>query len=788
MPASNSKKFFYNPRGDRFQASAKTLAIVRSPIPENEEARLESLRKSQILDLDHDELFDDLVQLAASFCIAPYALISLVESNHVLFKSKTGFMSFESLPREGSFDAWTIAANDVFVVDDTLQDVRFHFHPLVTGPPRIRFYAAAPLITSDGHAMGTLCVMDWRPRPLKAFQAKALKTLAQEVVSQIELRRKNKELELAIAERDQLAIPLTLPAEVQPQEPEPEAEETLSEPGNQSENLDEYSNDGLWEWQLTTNQVNYSRQWKATLGYDEDEIGSSPNEWFNRIHPEDAEQLHATILNHLSGLTPAFKSQHRILGGDGVYRWVQSRGQVVLGEDGKPGSIFGSLTDIGSSKEMEERFKHSAYHDTLTGLPNRIMFLKRLKRMLDRCKRGDSSPFALLILDIDRFKVINDTYGQPTGDRLLEEFARTLHTALRPEDVIARLGGDEFAILLDNMRTVNEAIIAADRLKEAFAEPYEIEGQQIFVSASIGIAHSQEECDQPEELFRNAEAALYQAKVQGRGGFEVFDRGMLGHITALSRVETGLHKAIERDEFTVYYQPILSLLNYKIVGFEALLRWQHPAQGLILPNEFIPIAEETGQIVQVDNWVLSEAAKQVCRWQSKFPSGNPLTVSVNISGRRFLQKDLVEYIKEVLANTGARPDSLKLEITESSLIENVGFATATLKKIKDLGVQVSLDDFGKGYSSFNYLHQFPVDTLKIDHSFVSTMNTPKNLQIVGSMISLANSLGLKVVAEGVESGEQIIKLNEMDCDFVQGFLFSKPLTVLAANNLILEAS
>jgi diguanylate cyclase (GGDEF)-like protein/PAS domain S-box-containing protein len=793
MLASNIKNFFYNPRGNRLQVNTKKSAVVRSPIPENEEARLESLRKSQILDIDHDELFDDLVQLAANFCIAPYALISLVESNYIFCKSKTGFMSYESLPREGSFDSWTIAANDVFVVDDTLQDVRFHFHPLVTGHPRIRFYAAAPLITSEGYAIGTLCVMDWRPRSLKPFQVKGLKTLAQEVVTQIELRRKNRELELAIAERDQMVVPLILPQEdlppeLEPQEPELQSEGTVVESTDQSANLDEYSNDGLWEWQLTTNQVNYSRKWKATLGYDENEIGCSPNEWFNRIHPEDAEKLHATILNHLSGFTPSFKSQHRILGGDGVYRWVQSRGQVVFGEDGKPSSIFGSLTDIGSSKQMEERFKHSAYHDTLTGLPNRIMFLKRLKRMLDRCKRGDGSPFAVLILDIDRFKSVNDTYGQPVGDIVLADFAGTLKTTLRPEDVIARLGGDEFAVLLDNMRSVNEAILAADRLKEAFAEYYEIEGQEIFISASIGIAHSQEQCDEPEDLFRNAEAALYQAKVQGRGGLEVFDREMLGPITALSRVETGLHKAIERDEFTLYYQPIISLLNYKIVGFEALLRWQHPAQGLILPNDFIPIAEETGQIVQVDNWVLSEAAKQACRWQAKFPNANPLTVSVNISGRRFLQKDLVEYLKEVLANSGARPESLKLEITESALIENVEFATTTLMKIKDLGVQISLDDFGKGYSSFNYLHQFPVDSLKIDHSFVSTMNTPKNLQIVHSMFGLASSLGLQVVAEGVENGEQLMRLKEMDCEFVQGFLFSKPLTVPAANSLLLEAS
>jgi EAL domain-containing protein (putative c-di-GMP-specific phosphodiesterase class I) len=249
-----------------------------------------------------------------------------------------------------------------------------------------------------------------------------------------------------------------------------------------------------------------------------------------------------------------------------------------------------------------------------------------------------------------------------------------------------------------------------------------------------------------------------------------------------------LNKAIQRNEFALYYQPIVSLVTYQIIGFEALLRWNHPKQGLIMPNEFIPIAEETGQIVQVDNWVFSEAARQARRWQSEFPTSHPLSISVNISGRRFLQKDLADYIKSVLKETGVNPECLKLEITESAIIENVENATETLKKIKELGIQVSLDDFGKGYSSFNYLQQFPVDVLKIDHSFISTMDSPKNLQIVNSMIVLANSLGLKVVAEGVENGEQIIQLSGMDCQYVQGFLFSKPLPLAAATALLAETS
>jgi diguanylate cyclase (GGDEF)-like protein/PAS domain S-box-containing protein len=766
----------------------EAAASVATPIPENEATRLESLRKNQVLNLDTDELFDDHAHLAANLCIAPYAMISLVESDYVLYKSAINFESYEVLPREGSFEAWTIAANDLFVIEDTLRDVRFQNHPLVMTYPRIRFYAAAPLITSDGHAIGTLCVMDWRLRPLKPFQAKALKTLAKDIISQIELRRKNRELEMAIAERDLSNSPVMPLQATQSVEAASKSEAAISDSAAQVTNLDEYSKDGLWEWKLTSNQVNYSRRWKVALGYDENEIGCSPNEWFNRVHPEDAENLHATILDHLSGSIPCFKHQHRILGGDGVYRWVECRGQAVSGEDGKPRSIFGSLTSVETSKPQEDTFKHSTYHDTLTGLPNRIMFLKRLRRRVERYRRGEGRPFAVFVLDIDRFKIVNATYGQQIGDKLLVEFARTLHDYLHSEDVVARLSGDEFAILLDDIGSLNEAVFAADHLKQAFAGAYEIEGNEIFISAGIGITHSQDHCEQPEDLFRNAEAALYQAKVQGRNGLEMFNREMLGHMNASSRVETGLDKAIQRNELQVYYQPIISLLNYQIVGFEALLRWQHPEQGLIFPNEFIPIAEQTGQIVQVDNWVLFEAMKQISYWQLQFPSTYSLAVSVNLSGRRFLQKDLVTYLKEGLSYSGARAENLKLEITESSIIENVDCATATLKQIKDLGIQVSLDDFGKGYSSFNYLHQFPVDILKIDQSFISTMNTPKTLQIVRTIMGLASNLGLKVVAEGVENGEQLIKLREMDCELVQGFLFSRPLPVQAATDLLTEAN
>jgi diguanylate cyclase (GGDEF)-like protein len=437
-------------------------------------------------------------------------------------------------------------------------------------------------------------------------------------------------------------------------------------------------------------------------------------------------------------------------------------------------------------REAENRLLHNAYHDVLTGLPNRALFMDRLNRSLIRARHRDDYLFAVLFLDLDRFKVINDSLGHPMGDKLLVAIARRLETCLRPGDMVARLGGDEFAIILDHLKHIKDAIQAAERIQKELSLPFNLGGHEMFASASIGITTSLIPYAAPEDFLRNADTAMYRAKDQGRGCFELFDTGMHETALAVMQLENDLRRALARYEFKVYYQPIISLDNWRIAGFEALLRWQHPEQGFISPMKFIPVAEETGLIIPIGHWVLIEACGQMRDWQKQFPSTPPLSISVNLSGKQLAQPDLIEQIKQILDQTEIPPDSLKLEITESAIIDNTETAAALLKQIKSLGIKVSLDDFGTGYSSLSYLHRFPIDTLKIDRSFVTRMNLPKNSEIVRTIVTLAANLGMDVIAEGVESGDQIVQLTGMNCEYVQGYLFSQPIDGESARTLLEE--
>ncbi|HEX8090769.1 MAG TPA: EAL domain-containing protein, partial [Blastocatellia bacterium] len=377
-------------------------------------------------------------------------------------------------------------------------------------------------------------------------------------------------------------------------------------------------------------------------------------------------------------------------------------------------------------------------------------------------------------LDLDRFKIVNDSLGHQIGDQLLVCLARRLEASLRPGDIVARLGGDEFAIILDHLKHISDATQAAERIHKELCAPFNLSGHEVFASVSIGIAHSDTPYERPEDFIRNADTAMYRAKDQGRGRFELFDKGMHVRAVALLELETDLRRALARDEFCLHYQPIVSIENWRIAGFEALLRWQHPEQGFISPGKFIPVAEETGLINNIGQWVFREACKQLRAWQIQFPSDPPLTISVNLSAKQFSHPTLIEEIKQVLADTAVSPSSLKIEITESAIIENVEVATEILRQLKALGIRISLDDFGTGYSSLSYLHRFPIDTLKIDRSFVTRMSMPKNSEIVRTIITLAVNLGMDVIAEGVETREQIILLTGLNCEYVQGFLLSKP--------------
>jgi diguanylate cyclase (GGDEF)-like protein/PAS domain S-box-containing protein len=737
---------------------------LRAPLPENEKARIEALRAYNALDREPQEYFKELTRLAAQICSTPAAAISLVDSNRVFYKSCFG-SNLSETARDGSFCSWAILEPELLIIPDAQQDARFTSNPLVTARPAARFYAAAPLITSDGLAIGALVVIDYRPRDLKPGQRAGLATLAASAMAHIELERKSLALEQAVAERQQAIESLTASEE----------RYTL---------VVKSGNDGLWDWNLQTNEIDFCARWKSILGYGEQEVSVLPDEWFNRIHLEDIERVQTDITSHLLGFTPHFQNEHRVKSRDGHYRWVMSRGLAAWDANRGVYRMAGSMTDVTERKESEERLLHNAYHDVLTGLPNRALFMDRLTRSLDRAKEREDYLFAVLFLDVDRFKVVNDSLGHQVGDQLLVAIARRLESSLRPGDMVARLGGDEFAIVLDHLKQSSDATQAAERIQKELSAPFSLSGHEVFASVSIGIALSLTPCDQPDDFIRNADTAMYRAKDQGRGRFEIFDKGMHARAIALLELETDLRKAITRNEFSVHYQPIVSLENWRIAGFEALLRWQHPEHGFISPTKFIPVAEETGLIIPIGRYVLAEACKQLRDWQKKFPSDPPLTISVNLSGKQFSHPDLIEEISTILEETELDARSLKIEITESAIIENIELATAILKQLKALGIRISLDDFGTGYSSLSYLHRFPIDTLKIDRSFVTRMNLPKNSEIVRTIVTLAVNLGMDVIAEGVETREQVIHLTGLDCEYVQGYLLSKPVDGPAMQELI----
>lgn len=444
-------------------------------------------------------------------------------------------------------------------------------------------------------------------------------------------------------------------------------------------------------------------------------------------------------------------------------------------------------TELVERQRAEEQLKHNAFHDQLTDLPNRALYLNRLDKAIQRSKRQSKPKFALLFLDLDRFKLVNDSLGHRVGDDLLIAIARRLQTCLRPGDTIARLGGDEFAILLEDIENPGEATYIAERIHTSLSHPFKLDEQEIVISASIGITLGTSVFEQPEDLLRDADTAMYRAKAMGKARYAIFDPTMHDQTVARLQLETDLRRALERQEFQLYYQPLVHLKTGEVTGFEALIRWQHPERGWLAPDQFIPVAEETGLIIPIGAWVLWEACRQINLWQSITPE--PLTVSVNLSPKQFSQPDLAAEVARIIQISGLEPQRIKLEITESLIIENPEAATSLLLQLQALGLQVHLDDFGTGYSSLNHLHRFPISTLKIDRSFVNNLELgSKNIEIVRTIIMLAHGLGMQVTAEGIETAEQLVHLQTLGCDYGQGYFFAKPLNREAASTLIAENS
>lgn len=538
------------------------------------------------------------------------------------------------------------------------------------------------------------------------------------------------------------------------------------------------TNDGLWDWNLTNDQMYYSPRWCQMLGLAPHTVGSSASLWIQRIHPEDRERVKAELYAHRNGETQHFETELRVLHSDGMYRWMLCRGLAVRDSSGSAVRMAGSLTDITEGKVA----------DALTGLPNRLLFLDRLQRSIDRKQLDSRCRFAILFLDIDNFKLVNDSLGHETGDQLLTSFAHRLESCVRSTDtIVSRLGGDEFAVLVEHLHDYVDAQTISQRILETMSRPFVLRGREVFAAPSIGIAFSSPECKRAEDMLREADTAMYEAKSEGKGGYRIYNPDMRRQVASRLDLQNDLRRVLERDELVLNFQPIVLLESGKIVGAEALVRWEHPVHGQVPPDRFIPVAEETGMIVPIGAWVLREACRQTTAWQRQFPALDDLIISVNVSNRQLACGNIRQDVSDVIEKTEIRPEQLKLEVTESAIMDNPEDATRILRELRELGVRIGVDDFGTGYSSLAYLHRLPLDMLKIDRSFVQGLNqTEENNAIVRTIVSLAQNLRLDVVAEGIETVEQRDLLNSIACKYGQGYLFSKPVPGYVFQEMLAE--
>jgi diguanylate cyclase (GGDEF)-like protein/PAS domain S-box-containing protein len=514
-------------------------------------------------------------------------------------------------------------------------------------------------------------------------------------------------------------------------------------------------------------------------------LGTTPATLFPQLRDQGLEEL---LAQALAGETVQSPDLQVVPPKGGRTVWTSCVFSPHISRTGEIMGVVGIVHDITARKEAEAQLVHNAFHDGLTGLPNRALFLDRLERLLTHAVRHPDYVFGVAFMDLDRFKVVNDSLGHLQGDDLLVAIARRLELCVRQGDTVARLGGDEFAVLLDDVRDVRDATRVADRILTELSMPFHLGGNEVFTAASIGIALSSGGYESPEDILRDADAAMYRAKLDGRCRYEVFDRKMHERAVRTLQVETDLRRALERCEFRVHYQPIIDLGSGRIAGLEALLRWEHPIRGLVPPDDFVPLAEETGLIVSIGWWVLERACRQMSEWLTRYPDATGRYVSVNLSSRQFMQPDLLLQVDSVLSRTGLPPQALKLEITETVVIKHAEVVTASLAALRARGIHLCIDDFGTGYSSLSYLHSFPVDTLKIDRSFISQIGlSASNARLVETIVALGRNLGMDTVAEGVETQEQLDFLRKLGPLLAQGYFFSPALPpaqmaeLLAAN-------
>jgi PAS domain S-box-containing protein len=568
------------------------------------------------------------------------------------------------------------------------------------------------------------------------------------------------------------------------------------------------ANDGLWDWDLESGRVYYSPRWKHTLGCASEEVGTAPEDWFQRVHPDDLRLLKARIDSHLRQGTSRLEVEYRMRHADGSYRWMLARGTAVRDEPaGRPHRMAGSQTDIHERRSMEEQLMHQALHDSLTDLPNRTLFLDRLGHAFQRAReRGERGSLALLILDVDEFKRINDSMGHLDGDHLLKEIPARIRECLAgtageggPEMgsghrrtgrgrlgwTLARMGGDEFIVLLEDIASVNEVTDVVAAIRDLFQKPFLLHGQELFITLSAGVVIGPGEYERPDDLVRDADTAMYRAKAGGRGGYEIFDQEMLARVQEQLRLETDLHLALERREFCLHYQPIIHLGTGGLAGFEALVRWEHPERGFIPPGKYVPLAEETGLILELGRWIFAEACHQFGSWRRAIPGAEGLTMSINLSRRQLQDPELFSWIETTVAESDVQPCRIHLEVTESLFMTHPEQVAGILLRLRAHGFRVAIDDFGTGHSSLATLQHLPADILKVDQSFVAPLGQgPTPRRIVATIVKLAEALGHEVVAEGIETDLQLAELKRTGCRLGQGYLFARPLTASDAKQLL----
>jgi diguanylate cyclase (GGDEF)-like protein/PAS domain S-box-containing protein len=643
-----------------------------------------------------------------------------------------------------------------------------------TGEPLLCNYELGRIMESRGdvETVGSESAI-WLGVPLKTPQGVIGVMVVQDYEDENTYSEKDVDFLTSVA--DQIAIAIE----------RKQAEDALVQSKERFDLVTRATSDAIWDWNLETNEIWWNEGFHNLFGYAGDEIGTDADtSWKQRLHPDDSERVVQGIHQHIVSGNSKWADEYRFRRSDGTYAFVIDRGYVVHDAKKKPIRMIGSMMDVTERKELEHQLTHQALHDPLTKIANRVLFRDRVDHALSKVRR-DNSTLAVLFLDLDNFKQVNDSIGHAAGDKLLIAVAQRLQDCLRSSDTAARLGGDEFAVLVESVHSSEEAVMIAERIKSVFREPFVIDGKEVFMGTSIGIAQSGPDIHSSDDLLRNADLAMYRAKNSGKGGYTVFEQQMHEALVERLELEDDLRIAIENKEFTIHYQPIVDLGSREMLGMEALVRWNHPRYGMLAPMKFIPLAEETNLIVPLGEWILKEACRQTKEWCDRFAEGVDISLTVNISIRQFQQKELGDIVSQALEASGLKPGNLILEITESFMMQETESTIAKLHELKKLGIRLAIDDFGTGYSSLSYLQRFPIDILKIDKSFVDKIGNGKEGRAVArAIIMMGDSLNLKTIAEGIERPEQISALQNLGCEAGQGFHFARPLTADAMEEFL----